>query len=135
MLYLGCSLQVTITISLQTVGGATSSIFPRVEALLLNNTDYQEALEFVAARKKMEKYHSMIDFLFCEIFTEYQLACFHFYNGRGHQLHKMISPVQKFHFEQALLKALEIAHATWRRKKIMSWKKIQTTVQEMYEAA
>jgi len=78
-------LRVTQKVGIETTGGVSETVFPKTEAKL-EDTDYQEALEFVGARKNMEKYHSMMDFIFCEIFKEWRFHCFSFYNGRGVQL-------------------------------------------------
>ena len=59
-----CSLRMKIKQSLAPTGGATESVFPQIDALLGGETDYQEALEYVAARKKMDRYRSVVDFFF-----------------------------------------------------------------------
>lgn len=105
--------------ALELVGGATDSIFPEVEALLSANTDYQEALKYVASRKKMERYQSVIDFLFCELHPEWKTACRRFYEGQGPQLKDMITPAQHAASSARMLKALEVArelHEEHRRK-------------------
>lgn len=58
-------------------GGATESIFPEVEAMLFTTSseDYQKALQYVAAKKDMNRYKSVVDFLFCELFPEWQHKC------------------------------------------------------------
>jgi len=103
------------------VGGATDSIFPQVEALLLSDVDYQRALEFVGSRKDMDRYRSMVDFLFCEIFTQYRYACFKYYKGKGRLLRYMITIEQWFFFNNVLLKALEIAYQRFTEKRATSW--------------
>lgn len=67
---------------LDVLGGASQSIFPRTENKL-KRSDYQEALKYVAKRKRMERYHSVMDFLFCEIFTSYRFHAFKYYNNKG----------------------------------------------------
>ena len=105
----------------QIVGGATQSIFPEVEAVLLGNTDYQRALEFVAGRKEMDRYRSMVDFLFCELHSEWQLACFRFYAGRGSQLKDQITPKQIMEYNNKLLKAIGVAHDLYCEKNRRRW--------------
>jgi hypothetical protein len=107
--------------SLRIVGGATQSIFPQVEAMLLGSGDYQRALEFAAARKKMGRYHSVIDFLFCELHPEWRMACRRFYAGNGPQLKDQITPEQLVEFNERLLKAIEVAHDLFCEQRRKSW--------------
>ena len=62
--------------ALRAVGGMTNSIFPQVEALLLADTEHLKALMYVAARKHVSRYESVMDFLFCEIFYSFRHKCF-----------------------------------------------------------
>ncbi len=121
--------------SLQLVGGATESIFPQVEAMLLGDGDYQDALEFVAARKKMSSYRSMIDFLFCELHPEWRMKCRAFYNGNGPQLKDQISVEQLMEFNARLFKALEVAHKLFTEKRCKSWVWYRGQVKEAMKAA
>ena len=67
-------------------GGATSStVFPNAENLL-HQTEYQEGLDYVSGCKNMDKYRSVMDFLFGEIMIEYRFHVFTYYNGRGPKL-------------------------------------------------
>jgi len=95
------------------IGGGTESVFPKVEGLM-QDAEYQQALEFVASRKSMSRYHSMVDFLFCEIFVQYRTDCFKFYDGRALRLIEMVnagrvSQMQLTWFEQVLVHGLELA--------------------------
>jgi len=122
-LRLGCSIQMRceLTQSLKVLGGVTQSIFPQVEALLLNNTRYQKALEYVARNKNMNRYRSMIDFLFCELFNRYIFKCFQFYNNNGPMLKDILSVEELAYYNQALLQALEIAYEKFRQNEKNSW--------------
>lgn len=114
--------------SLQVSGGATESIFPQAEAILIADVDYQHALEFVAARKKMERYVSMIDFLFCELYPEWRMSCRRFYAGNGPQLKDQITPEQLVRYNERLLKALEVAHGLFCKKRHESWTSYRSMV-------
>ena len=96
-------------IQIQTVinGGVTESIFPKVEKRL--NGKSLEALQFVASKKNMDKYKSVIDFFFCEIFPDWQDECFAFYKNNGCNLKKMLTPEEVASYESWLLIALDIA--------------------------
>ncbi len=106
-------LSVSLMHCLLPIGGGTESVFPKVEGLM-QDAEYQQALEFVASRKSMSRYHSMVDFLFCEIFVQYRTDCFKFYDGRALRLIEMVnagrvSQMQLTWFEQVLVHGLELA--------------------------
>ena len=106
-------LSVSLMQRLSPIGGGTESVFPKVEGLM-QDAEYQQALEFVASRKSMSRYHSMVDFLFCEIFVQYRTDCFKFYDGRALRLIEMVnagrvSQMQLTWFEQVLVHGLELA--------------------------
>jgi len=123
---LSCSLRFETRLdmiqSLQLIGGATASIFPQVEALLSGDGDYQSALKYVAARKKMDRYETVMDFLFCELHPEWRMACRRFYAGNGPQLKDQITPRQLVRYNERLLKALEVAHDIFCEQRRESWR-------------
>ena len=107
--------------SLLITGGATESIFPLVEAVLLNLTDYQIAINFMADSKEVRHYRSLIDFLFCEINPSWKTACFQFYLGSGKQLKDLLKPRQIKLYQFQLLKALELALLFYEKQLSKSW--------------
>lgn len=117
------------------VGGATESIFPQVEALLIGKADYQRALEYVAARKKMDMYESVMDFLFCELHPEWRLACRRFYAGNGPMLKDQITAEQLMIFNERLLKALEVAYDLFCEHRRGSWGWYRQRVEEAIKVA
>lgn len=116
-----CYLVMKIKQSLASTGGATESVFPQIDALLGGETDYWEALEYVAARKKMDRYRSIMDFLFCELHPEWQMPCRRYYAGNGPQLREQITAVQLKKYNERLLAALEVAHESITQKRRESW--------------
>ena len=107
--------------ALQLVGGLTSSIFPKAEAWLNESTDHMNAVRFIASRKDMNRYLSVMDFVFCEIFPTYKPACFKYYNDKGPMLKDMITVEELQHFGDVLLKGLELAHQMWSEQRRTSW--------------
>ena len=103
-----------------TIGGATETIFPKVE-LLLREDDYMEALEFVASRKNMHRYYSVMDFLFCELHPEWIPSCKRFYAGKGPLLKEQITDEQIDAYQERLLKALSVARDLFREARCRSW--------------
>lgn len=102
------STQIAITQALDCVGGITESIFPRAEALLLDNSDYVTALGNIGSKNIMNEYRSIMDFLFCEVHRGYRKPCRRYYRGTGSRLLDTISPEQVFEFDRRLLIALEV---------------------------
>lgn len=98
------------------------TIFPRVEELL-GTTEYQKALAHVSSRKRatLERYRSKMDFLFCELFLEFQKPCQAFYAGEGEVLGLQLKPKQRTQLEDAMLEALEGAYWAFRKKRQLSW--------------
>jgi len=85
-----------------------SSIFLKTEKKL-DSSHIQDCLKYIARRKNMARYHSIVDFLFCELYTEYQKGCFRFYAGQGPPLRKILKKNQIRFFDQQLVKALNFA--------------------------
>lgn len=126
------SLQTRLAIhqALQLTGGATETVFPQVEALLLNDREYQKALEYVAARKKHDRYESLMDFLFCELHPTYRFACWRYYAGNGPQLKELLTPEQLLAYNDRLLRALEVAITLFKEQRCKSWGLYRQEVEE-----
>ena len=121
-LELRCETRLALEQSFQVVGGATQSIFPEVDALLVGSTaEYQHALLYVAARKRMSDYRSMVDFLFCELHPKWKLSCRSFYQGAGSQLRELIDEDERVSYNTRMLKALEVALQLHNEKRCESW--------------
>jgi len=135
--YQDCSPQLRQEVhqALEVSGGATGSIFPQVEALLISDGDWQAALEYVAARKDMKRYRSMIDFLFCELHPRWRGACKRFYEDRGPLLKEMISVEELDHFNKRLLGALEVARKLYQEQSCKSFAWYRYCVVQALEAA
>ncbi|MBI4138711.1 hypothetical protein HY479_00995 [Candidatus Uhrbacteria bacterium] len=101
----------------------TSSVFPHTERLLGSEGDYQKSLEFVASRKKMERYQDVIDFLFCELVIGMRRHCMRYYNGEGPPLRELsIATSERLLLWDAfLMGALEVARAALEQKRRLSW--------------
>ena len=122
------SMQHQMIQALQVCGGITESIFPQPEAWLRSKSDHQKALEYVASRKKMDRYESIMDFLFCEIFPEYRQRCFQYYLDGKIQLRDIITSEKLVRFNNILLKSLEVAYDAFCEQQQMSWVKFRQHV-------
>ena len=127
---LSLSTQLAIRQALEVVGGATESIFPQVEALLLSDADYQRALEFVASRKNMNAYQSMVDFLFCELNPLWKSGCRRYYAGMGKPLRDQITIDELIQFNKQMLMGLELAHLRFVEKRKQSWPSFVLDIEE-----
>lgn len=119
---------------LDVCGGATETIFPAAE-LLLNATDYQRALEFVASRKSMNRYHSVMDFFFCELFTKYRSGAFRYYDDKGPPLREILTPEQVKSFGRSLVIALQIAKRCLDEERRQTWASFARDARVAAEAA
>lgn len=128
-------MKTVMSLSIDITGGATSSIFPNVEALLVNSTDHQRALEYVAARKRMDRYKSMIDFLFCEIHPEWRLSCQRFYAGNGPQLKDQITAKEIEKYDKRLVTAMKVAYKLFCEQRCKSWTSYHKEVEIAFQAA
>ncbi len=120
--------------NLQIVGGTTETLFPRTEAKL-NHSDYQKALQFIAKRKRGERYRSMMDFLFCEVFTEWRFPCFQFYNEKGPQLkdHPEVTQLMLAIWDMILCdRVLEYCMKALMNQYQASWKKMLEEVETTF---
>lgn len=124
---------VMVQVQLQVSGGATQSVFPKVDEWLNEDSDRQHALEYVARKKVMGRYHSMVDFLFCEIFIEFQWACFRFYDGKGPALKDSaeFDESKREQWERRLLAGLHLACEIYKEKRRKSWTVFRTEVLEL----
>lgn len=87
----------------------TDSIFPKVEELL-EDTEYQKALNYVSQRKNTKKYRSMVDFLLCELFVHFKEPCLMFYNEQGLPLRDRGLPDERLkEIEDRMVRALKTA--------------------------
>lgn len=124
---LTCGLRHELRHELTITGGATGSIFRVVDALL-NHTEFQKALQFVASRKAMDRYMSMVDFLLCEVFTSHQPAAFAYYRDEGPQLRFLINETQRTFLELHLVHALHLAHDAFCEQRRQSWESFRRLV-------
>jgi hypothetical protein len=125
-------------IHMKLTGGLTQTVFPKTEAKL-NDLDYQEALEFVAKRRNMERYHSVMDFLFAESFPmPWKFKCFSYYNGRGTSLinDPDISDSQLAAYDEILCGlVLEICMLLLKAKRSATWQELLGLMHQVIKQA
>lgn len=108
----------------------THDMFKRTEELLCSDMDFQHSLEFVGSRKDMDRYNSMVDFLFCELVLGYRKKCFLFYEGKERPLreHAVATKEQVAHWDAFLVEALHVARQRFNDKRSASWKSYREEV-------
>lgn len=115
--------------SIKLFGGATRTIFPEVEALLAIG-DYQKSLDLVAKRKNADRYHSVMDFLFCELYPQHRPACFRFYLSGELPFRELITMAQRQVYAWELCQALNVAHKIFCENRAHSWTAFREEVLE-----
>lgn len=112
---------------MQLVAGGWTTIFPHAEALL-EQTDMQLSLQFVAGRKQMDRYWTVMDFLFCELFLEFQGHCKRYYEDRGPALREILNVEQIADYDRQLVHALNVAVEWMKQKREKSWTQFRCDV-------
>ncbi len=118
-------------------GGTTESAFPQTEALL-ELPEYKESLKYVGSSKNMEKYESMMDFLFCELNPyPWRNRCFKYYKNRKVRLvdHKDVTPEWCAEYDLRMCVALELAVAMQQQNVKMPWSAYDSQFSKIIKAA
>lgn len=123
--------QLAVRQALDLVGGATESIFPKAEALILSGVGFVEALEHVVSQQRKRKYFSLMDWIFCELHPEYQPGCSRFYIGGGKPLRELLTIDEVIEYGNQLVVALHVAKNHHEQKiKGLDWESFRIDVEE-----
>lgn len=103
--------------------GLTESVFPGVERWLQQDSDRQRALAFIAGGDTMERYKSVMDFLFCETYPEWQQRCFDWYEERegSDQLLNQSTPRERAAWGRHLYVVVKVAYEAYCDERRQSW--------------
>lgn len=102
-------LSLSLRQELRLTGGYSETIFPHAERML-NISEVLSALKYVACRKQMDCYCSVMDFFFCEFAGEPWIKrCKQFYDGNGKQLQEILSIDEIEQWDHLLCAALRFA--------------------------
>jgi len=112
-------------LELSLCGGLTTSVFKISESKLISSLRVQKALKFIGRRKNMERYKSMMDFIFCEIWIAQQTPCFKFYEGNGPALRESMPTKEIKYYDKMIAKALDIALDLLKKYEEQEWSKKQ----------
>lgn len=137
MLSQGLTLQLRMGLRMELTGGISDTVFPKAEDLLLSSTNYQEALEFVADKRRMRAYESMMDYLFCESFPSWKPDCRRYYQGKGPQLidHPTLTDTMVKRYDELLCLVLHGCLCLLNRKRRLQWEHIVEAVYETLREA
>lgn len=130
-MHLSQNQNIATVLQLKTCGGFSceKTIFKKSEGWLEGDSDHIKALNFVAKRKNMDRYHSIMDFVFCELFTEYRKLCFNFYNSDREPILKNILTRNEIEvYDRKILQGLKLAYELHKRNREESWKWFRTMV-------
>lgn len=136
MLGLGFQLSQSVRQSHELLPPLCQDLFPRA-ALLLAETDYQRALEFVSGRRRMEDYRSMMDFLFAESVWGYRTKCFAFYRDEAPALRELpeSTPEQIARWDRFLVEVLRTAKDRLEVQRQIGWRELYRVHRHLLKAA
>jgi len=86
------------------IGGCTKSVFLACEKWLSGSKRRQQSFCRFVPKNALSYYQSLMDCLFCEIFTSYRQPCDDFYMGYGPPLKGMRSAAEIREFDGVLLR-------------------------------
>ncbi len=112
---------------LDMIGGATQSVFPLVEALLLR-AKYANALQYVRGKRHIGGYLSFLDHLFGELYPVWDKAIKIFYQDKGPALKHLTTVRDWDNYQLGLLLAIQMACVWEETGRKPNWKKF------LYEA-
>lgn len=108
--------------------GYSDCIFKEADALL-NDSDAWHALQFVANKKNMDRYHSVMDFLFCELMGGVWVGrCMAFYRGNGKRLLELMTPEEILCCDKLLCVAIWYAQDCLKKHRQETWTKFRFKV-------
>ena len=118
---MGMSLTMVHTVrqGIRISGGASRSLFSGVESWLRMD-DHEEVIQGLAEKASMD-YRSLVDLVFCEIFTEYRAACRAYYEGTGKPLRKLLKRSELHLYQSVMLYALSMAYVRAKEGKFWGW--------------
>lgn len=114
-------------------GGVSRHCFPVLKEWFEGDADHMRALEYVAARKNMSRYRSVMDFLLCEVLEEYRPSCFRFYDDGCLRYSDLTTEDQRLSDEAILLRAAIYAYVCFCEDRKRSWTAFRSDVIEMVE--
>ncbi len=126
-------------LSLITEDSATNNLFVKTQERLEEDDGiYREAIERLAikGKKKLDRYNSLMDFIFCETFTSWQRKCFKYYNDQGPLLKEdkdMDEKSIRFYDKYMSQYVLEVAKVLHDKKQWCWWYQFQNLVLDTAE--
>ena len=133
MMSLCCVPRMTVAqlLDLDLIGGITQSIFPEVEAYLEVDHDHLKALQWIARNKSVERYKSVMDWLFCETFRQFKSACMRFYEqDEEPALKEVITEPERKQYAWGMLQMIKCAYEAFKEERWMSWGHLREQVLE-----
>src|SRR5208283_3198115 len=96
------NLALSLYTSLDAVEGYTYSIFIKSERWLLADPEHLRAIEQSIQVKRANRFRSLMDYLFCELFPQFSADCQEYYNGKGKPLRQMVAPPEIRSYDEVL---------------------------------
>ncbi len=80
---LSMTLQAAPTLKCICEQSACGSLFKDTERMIDKYNEYSEAIKWVGRSKNIDRYFDLVDFVFCETFTQWRYSCFKYYEETG----------------------------------------------------
>uniref|UniRef100_A0A6M3KZG6 Uncharacterized protein n=1 Tax=viral metagenome TaxID=1070528 RepID=A0A6M3KZG6_9ZZZZ len=96
------------------------TVFPRSEKYL-SDIDHMMALQYLASKKRYDRYRSIMDFVFCELFPHWKPYCFAFYREKEKRLKDIMKKDELVRYDRRILIALTKAYNWYCDKREQSW--------------
>ncbi|MFH1667400.1 MAG: hypothetical protein ABH884_00045 [Candidatus Komeilibacteria bacterium] len=110
------------------IGGMTGTIFPELANHLLYDSEMRKAVRAVVSDPEMDKFRSMVDYIFCGLFPEHLEACFLYYEDKGPLLKDIISGDEIVRAERLLIAACKLATIFFNRDEPVMWIRLNELV-------
>ena len=124
-----------INVDFDLTGGFTAGLFPQVEKILIEEDDYEFAIDAFIGRKRLGSYLSLLDFILCETLTEFRFFCKAYYLTTNGKLDAIVGTDGLSDYEQHLLLVLETAKKNRRLARLHNWQWLVEQVENAKQSA
>lgn len=120
-----CAQEQTQILGLALAGGASDSIFPRVESALERNTNQRKAVASLLGAPSSDVFRSFMDLLICSVCPEILPICAAFYVDGALPLRDQITHFGREVLEVLLLAAVEAAWIAYQNQHTLHWAQVR----------
>lgn len=122
----------TIRQELRIEGGATTTVFPLSESWLRSDSDHQNASKAVRARHIGDRFRSLMDYLYANVFVGTYWSVMDYYADESPPLRDILTDSQCDIVDRVLLEALRVAYSDFCAGRQRSWSVVRKTSDPRY---